>query len=287
MSKLLGVFSLVLLMVVFFTACGGASPEPKSEAVAVESTQAETAGSKSTQIAARTGFAKIADISEAWSELYNQNEAILNAYEGMPIMGLVTPPMTFVAGVQYDMLNLDNLDGRFEGKLMLAGFPGFVEKKGTLIRFGYENTLEKDGFAPNDKAGDRTVQSGFFDLNAEYYQAEKSTVRGDRTISRSFTEFKRLQDGSMICIDFNGRAIDGRGNDTSADEVIFLHNGKGRYDFVIAKAQNGPGFEPISFADQGELAKDQAIKLLIEAGYTLDKVGGIQDGQLVLDKINE
>ena len=87
----------------------------------------------------------------------------------------------------------------------------------------------------------------------------------------------------MICIDFNGSRFDMRGNESKNDQVIFLHNGPGRYDFVIAKGENGTEYTALSFADKGDLTKDQAMALFKEAGYTLDKVGGIKDGKLVLD----
>jgi hypothetical protein len=196
----------------------------------------------------------------------------------------VTPALAFASGVQYDMLNLQNSDGRFEGKLVLAGHNGFEEKKGAAITFGYDRTLEKNGFGPTAKAGDRLVENGSAELDKEFYRSEKYTERAGKKINRDYTEFKRLGDGSMICLAFNGHTINVRGDNEIGDEVIYLHNGKDQYDFVIGKGKLGPNFKTISFVDNGDLTKAQAIELFKKAGYTLDKVGGITDGKLALDK---
>jgi hypothetical protein len=222
-------------------------------------------------------------MADAWNDLYKSNEAVINKYEGMPIMGLVTPPITFIAGVQFDLLNIDNKDGRIEGKLMFAGYNGFVEKAGAMITFGYDHKLEKNGFGPSAKAGDRNVENGSFAFDKEYYIAEMFTERTGRKISRSYHEFKRLGDKSIICLAFSGQTFNGKGDEDMSDEVVFLHNGKNQYDFVIAKGKTGPEFKSISFADTGDLTKEQAIGLFKTAGYTIDQSGGIKDGKLVVD----
>ena len=78
-------------------------------------------------------------------------------------------------------------------------------------------------------------------------------------------------------------AFDMRGEPGNKDEAIFLHNGPGRYDFVIANGKTGPGFAAISFADKGDLDKAQILQLLKAAGYEIEQSGGIQGGKLVLD----
>jgi hypothetical protein len=201
----------------------------------------------------------------------------------MPIMALVTPPLTFVASVQFDMLNPTNRDGRFEGKLLLAGYRGFVEKAGSRVTFGYDDNLAKDGFGPGAKAGDHLAAGGSLDLDKAYYICETSTERAGKKIARTYHEFKRLDDGSMICLALAGQTYDFRGNEEPKDDAIFLHNGPGRYDFVVAKGKNGPGFKAVSFADQGDLTKAQALGLLQAAGYVIEASGGIQGGKLVLD----
>jgi hypothetical protein len=121
-------------------------------------------------------------------------------------------------------------------------------------------------------------------LDKEHYISEMFTERAGRKISRSYTEFKRLGDGSMICLAFSGQTINVRGDEDISDDVIFLHNGTNQYDFVIAKGKTGPEFKNISFADKGDLTKEQAIGLFKTAGYAIDQTGGIKDGKLVVDK---
>ncbi|MBM3296202.1 MAG: hypothetical protein FJY80_14095 [Candidatus Aminicenantes bacterium] len=226
----------------------------------------------------------ISDMSDAWTRLYNPNEAAVNAYEGMPIMGLVTPPATFIATVQFDIMNPDNRDGRFEGTMMLAGYQGFVEKSGGKITFGWDDTLKKDGFGPGAKAGDHMVGNGRFDLDAEYYISETFTERAGKKIARTYHEFKRLGDGSMICVAQTGQAYNMKGDAEDRDEIIFLHNGPGRLDFVVAKAKSGPGFKSVSFKEAGDLTKSQALDLFKAAGYSIDATGGIKDGTLFVEK---
>jgi hypothetical protein len=282
MKKRIMVFFLALGVTLVFTACGGGkSPQPPAGDAASASQPADNAPAPAP---AKSSLQKIGDMAGAWSDLYKQNEAVINSYDGMPIMALVTPPVTFISTVQFDLLNIDNKDGRIEGKLMFAGYNGFVEKAGAKITFGYEHKLEKDGFGPAAKAGDRNVENGSLALDKEHYISETFTERAGRKIARDYTEFKRLGDGSMICLAFSGHTLNMKGDEDTSDEVIFLHNGKNRYDFVIAKAKTGPEFKSISFTDKGDLSKEQAIELFKTAGYTIDQTGGIRDGKLVVDK---
>jgi predicted MPP superfamily phosphohydrolase len=283
MKKRIAVFSVLVCVALLFCACGKSPQAPAGESAASQPAESPSASSPATAPAG-TGLRNIADMSEAWGALYKQNEKAINDYDGMPIMGLVTPPLTFVASVQFDMLNMDNKDGRFEGQLMLAGYKGFVEKAGPKITFGYDDKLAKDGFGPNAKAGDRTVSNGSLALDKEYYICETFTERAGRKIDRSYYEFKRVPDGSMVCLALSGHVFNFRGDEEPGDEVIYLHNGAGRYDFVIAKGKTGPEFKAISFADKGDLTKEQALELFKAAGYTIETSGGIQGGKLVVDK---
>jgi hypothetical protein len=272
-------FTVLLSVVLLFCACGKSAPAPAGGSVAAPQPAAGPAASP----AARSGIVKISDMADAWSAIYSRNEKAINDYQGMPIMGLVTPPLAFVAAVQFDMMNPGNRDGRFEGKLMLAGYQGFVEKSGTKITFGYDEKLAKDGFGPNAKAGDRIAASGSLALDKEYFVWETFSERAGKKIERSYYEFKRLGYGSMICLALSGQTFNFRGDEELKDDAIYLHNGAGRYDFVIAKAKTGPGFTAISFADKGDLTKEQALGLLKAAGYAIETSGGIAGGKLVVD----
>ncbi len=271
-----------LCLLLCLTACGGGnSPQP---AAGTPPSTSEPASAAPAAAPAKSGFHKIGDVLDAWSTLYKDNEAVLNSWEGMPIIELVTPATTFIGSVQYDLLNMDNKDGRFEGTLPLAGYKGTMERAGSKITFGSDRKLEKDGFGPMAKAGDREVENGSLDLGQEWYKAETFTERGGKKISRGYHEFKRLGDGSMICLVYSGHGINARGDAETSDNVIYIHNGKARYDFVVGKGKTGPQFTPASFADKGDLSKEQAIALFKSAGYTIEKTGGVKDGKLVLDK---
>jgi hypothetical protein len=282
MKKRIVVFSLLLCAALLHVACGGGNAPQKPAEGAASASQPAAAAQAAAP--ASSGLRNIADMSNLWGALYKQNEKAINDYQGMPIMGLVTPPLTFVASVQFDILNMNNQDGRFEGELMLAGYKGFVEKAGPKITFGYDDKLKKDGFGPNAKAGDRKVSNGTLALDQAYYVCEDFTERAGKKIDRSYYEFKRLGDGSMVCLAMSGHLINFRGDEEPGDDVIYLHNGAGRYDFVIGKAKTGPEFKSISFSDKGDLTKEQAIGLFKAAGYAIETSGGIQDGKLVVDK---
>jgi hypothetical protein len=282
MKKRIIVFAVLLGAALLFSACGKSPQAPAGGSAAAPQPAAGPAAS--TAAAARSGIQKISDMANAWSAIYSQNEKAINDFQGMPIMGLVTPPLAFVAAVQFDMMNPGNRDGRFEGKLMLAGYQGFVEKSGAKITFGYDEKLAKDGFGPNARAGDRMAASGSLALDKEYFVWETSSERAGKKTERSYYEFKRLGDGSMVCLALSGQAFNFRGDAEPKDDAIYLHNGPGRYDFVIAKAKTGPGFNAISFADKGDLTKEQALALFKAAGYAIETSGGIEGGKLAVDK---
>lgn len=280
MKKSMLVVVVLLGVALLFAACGKGKPEP-----AQAGGSGRSAGTEATaQAPAATRILKVTDMANAWNALYNGNEKAINGYQGMPIMGLVTPPLAFAAAVQFDMMNPNNQDGRFTGKLMLAGYQGFVEKAGTTLTFGYDETLQKDGFGPGAKAGDRQAANGSLALDQEYFIWESFSERAGKKIDRSYTEFKRLGDGSMICLALSGHSFNFRGEEEARGEAIYLHNGAGRYDFVVAKGKTGPEFKNISFAGQGDLTKEQARGLFQAAGYDIEKSGGILGGLLVLDK---
>lgn len=270
----------ILALALTFAGCGKSAPSPAGGTAAAGQPAAEVPAAAAP---AASGLRTIADMANAWNALFGGNEKAINDYQGMPIMGLVTPPLAFASAVQFDIMNPRNQDGRFTGKMMLAGYQGFLERAGSRLSFGYDDKLQKDGFGPLNKAGDRVAGSGSLALDPGYFIWETFNERGGQKIQRDYTEFKRLADGSMICIALSGQAFDMRGEPGNKDEAIFLHNGPGRYDFVIANGKTGPGFAAISFADKGDLDKAQALELLKAAGYEIEQSGGIQGGKLVLD----
>lgn len=269
--------TLIAILALVFAGCGKSAPSPAGGTAAPPAAEAPQA------TPAASGLRTIADMANAWNALFRGNEKAINDYQGMPIMGLVTPPLAFASAVQFDIMDPNKQDGRFTGKMMLAGHQGFLERAGSRLSFGYDDKLQKDGFGPLNKAGDRVAGSGSLALDTGYFVWETFNERGGQKIQRDYTEFKRLADGSMICMALSGQSLDMRGEAGDKDEAIFLHNGPGRYDFVIANGKTGPGFAAISFAAKGDLDKAQALELLKSAGYEIEQSGGIQGGKLVLD----
>lgn len=272
------VMSLFLCMTLMVSGCGGSSD---SEPAGGEPAAPAAAGDKAEQQSS-SDFKQISDFADAWNAAYEQNEAAINSYE-VPIMELVTPGTEFITGVQYDLLNMENKDGRFEGELMMAGFPGFVEKDGSKITFGYDYTRDEDGFSPSMKAGNRLIENGSCDLAAEIYQTESYTERNGEKVQRSYSEFKRLKNQDMICLVTNGSSFNLREEADPANTCIYIKAGKDKFDFVIGKATVGPAFEKLSFVDKSDLTKDDARKLMEAAGYQIEQTGGISGGTLVVD----
>lgn len=288
MKKNYMILALVLLIALMITACGGSTGQSQAEQNAVtqekveskEPVKTESSGTKSTKLQA------ISDLADLWDTLYNENEKIINEYQGILVMDLIRPSAAFVSGVQYDLLNLERKDGRFNGELLFAGYQGFVEKDGPNLKFGYDEVLEKDGFGIYSMAGDRKVENGVCDLDKAYFYSEEYTERQGKIITRTIYEFRQEKDGSMSCFVLSGDSLDVRGKETETkeSEYLFFRNGKGQYDFVIAKGEEGPDFKVLSLKDHENLTKEKAIELFEAAGYVVKKSGGIVDGKLTLDE---
>lgn len=269
--------SVFLCAALLLSGCGGGGDtkdQPANSSVSNTASSSEKSSS---------GFTKISDIADAWNKLYTGNETEINAYEGMPILELVTPATAFITGVQYDVLNVENKEGRFEGELMLAGYPAFIEKDGKKLTFGYDYVRDKAGIGPSMKAGDRIAENGSFLMDKEYYTTETFTERDGQKIERRYVEFKRLKDKSMICLDISGSTLNAKGEAKIVNNIIFIKAGLECYDFVIGSAGTGPDFTKLSLADKSDLTKEQAKKLFTDAGYKIEKTGSIKASKLVVD----
>jgi hypothetical protein len=301
MKKFLAVVSLLTCLSLIITGCGKLSKSTESENDTVsetsenDSTNEDTASSTEQDMAeADNGngeaaseagnpgkFESIADISEYWNNLYTSNEAAINAYEGMPIMELVTPGLCFVTGVQYDILNIYNKDGRFEGELMLAGYPGFEEKKGPQISFGYEFTLEEDSQYGTDRAGDKKVEIGNCDLDKGYYYSESYTDRTGVKISRDINEFALQEDKSMCALVIEGGTIGFNSEENLTTSYIFIRANEGQYDFAVANSTVGTDYEVLHL--EKNMTKEMAMELFKKEGASIVYSGGIKDGVFYLD----
>jgi len=230
------ILSVFLCATLLLSGCGSGDDSKDLPAGSTESKTISSSAKSS------SGFSKISDMADAWNAAYELNEAAINDYEDMPILELVTPGTAFITGVQYELLNLDNKDGRFEGKLMMAGYPAFIEKDDKKLVFGYDYVRDKNGLAPSMLAGDRIVENGSFLMDKEYYSSEKFTERDGQKIDRNYSEFKRLKDGSMICFDISGSSLNSQGDAKIANKIIFIRTGQDRFEFVIGTAATGPEF---------------------------------------------
>lgn len=269
---------IILCMAVVISGCGGSSDTSSSGV----DDQKQAASSKKSDGQSSSGFKTISDYADAWNEVYNQNEAAINKHEE-PIMELVTPGLDFVTGVQYDLLNMENKDGRFEGELMMAGYPAFVERSGSKISFGYDFIRDEDGFGPTNKAGDRVAEEGNCDFSKGTYITETFNERNGQKIERSYSEFKRLKNGEMICLRTTSSSLNLKGEADLSNSCTYIKAGKDKFDFVIGKATQGPAFEKLSFIDKSDLSKDEARQMMEAAGYQIEKSGGIAGGKLVVE----
>lgn len=311
MKKILILISLLICTSLLFVGCRGAlkavgsdlkksaenlvteaaanvNSDTSSDAVtdgtkAVDDTEAFDAkdGDNNTEGVNSGKFECISDISDYWTDIYNQNEEAINNYGGMPIMELVTPGLCFVTGVQYDILNVYKKDGRFEGNLMLAGYPGFVEKKGSQITFGYEATIEEDAQYSDTLAGDKKAENGNCDLAKGYYYSESYTDRGGKKIDRSTDEFALQSDASMCTLVIEGKTYGLNNEEDPTTTYIFIRGGKGLYDYAIAQSTKGCDFEDLHL--ENDMTKEAAIAMFEKAGATIQNSGGIKDGTFYVD----
>ncbi|NLB51489.1 MAG: hypothetical protein GX808_00940 [Syntrophomonadaceae bacterium] len=271
---------IILLIALVTSGCGGASSEP----AATESGQAgqPPASSEKTDEQSSGKLNTISDFSEAWNSAYNQNEAAINNYEGV-IMELATPGLEFISGIQFDLLNMENKNGHFEGELMMAGWPGVMEKDGAKIKFGYDTIREEDGFSPSMKAGDRLVEDGKCDLSKGTYQTESFTERNGEKVNRSYSEFKQLKNGDMICLMTTSYSINAMQEAVLSNTCIYIKAGKDKFDFVIGIATQGPAFEKLLMLDKDDLAKDEARQMMEAAGYQIRDSGYVENGTLIVE----
>lgn len=278
MKKILSIV-FVLVLTISIAGCGASKDTAGSSA-----NQSSASGTSTSSDSKTSGkIDTITKFCDALSAEQKLTEQIINNYEGMPILELVTPQQNLAAAVFYELLNMDNKEGKFEGKFGLSDHNGFIEKKGNISTFGYDYIYSQEKSFGNSKKGDRIVENGVFDADKQYYKSEEFSERDGKKISVSWTEFQRLADGTFLVLQSFGNAFNGKGDAVNSNKFIYLVIGKDRYDFVIAKANIGPIFTPVLLSDKGEMTKQQASELFKSSGWTIDETGGIIDGKLVKD----
>lgn len=223
----------------------------------------------------------IAGIVEEWSRLSTLHEEAVNGYDNMENMflplQLVGPELTLALVTEYDLLNINNQNGRFDGTLMLSGHPAFVEKNGAKLVFGSDYTVPDDGNTYSYEPGDRLVENGEADLSKIWIKSEDSVEHAGKMISRTYIEVLKMADGGMALLYFAGRVSDSG----SVTDAVFLRVSESAYEYVVASSQAGVDFDILSLGNGFD--KAQALSMLQNAGYAITESGTDVDGKLVAD----
>jgi len=232
-------------------------------------------------LASRGKIDNLVEFTDAWTEMYGIHESTINAYTGMPIMSLVMVGLPLANAIFYSMLNLDNVDGNFSGNIGFGGTEGYYNKAGDVANFGKDWIRDADGVMSNDKAGDRILTNGLFDASIGYFYMEDSTMRNDQTFTRTNTEFFRSPDGSFICLYQVANDLDYGGDENKTNTLAFIAMSEDAYDFVTATGTAGTEGKLLTLTEGMTLP--EATTQLIDAGYTINETGGIQNGVFVVD----
>lgn len=227
------------------------------------------------------GLKSITDIVNEWSRLSSLHEEAVNGYDNMDNMflplQLVGPELTLAMLAQYDLLNINNDNGRFDGTLMLNGHPAFEERNGAKIVFGSDFTIPDDGNSYSYEPGDRLVENGEADLSKAWLKSEDTVEHDGTKISRNYIEIIKMSDGGMALLYFSGRVSD----NGPATDVVFLRASESAYEYVVASSQVGIEFDILSIGNGFD--KAQALSVLQGAGYTVTESGSDVNGKLVAD----
>lgn len=186
----------------------------------------------------------------------------------------------FSESAQYDLFNKDNKNGRFEGKL-LGMYPGFIQKKDSELTFGYEDIQTEDSFPL--KTGDKHVHNGRCDLDKKFLEQEWLAISGENKISRTYMEFKEVKKGEIVCLRTEGCKFDEMLKEEPWTTCVYIRVDKDKMDFVLGKSTLGADFEKLSIADKGVLTKNETVKMMEDAGFKIEKTGGIASGKAFID----
>jgi len=226
-----------------------------------------------------TDFQNFSDYCDYWNAVYATNDKAITAFGGLEIIQLMSPGLTMAMNCVYDILNLYDENGRFEGKLLLSSYEGYIDKNSSQIDFGYEHVVSEEEALSEEGIGDKKVEKGTFYLKERHLISDNYTERDGKKIDRTVSEFKVEKDGSISVIEVYGRKSSS--SERLSTSYLFVRNGENRYDFVIANSEIGPEFNQLSLED--DMTKEKAIELFEKAGATIESSGGIKDGVLALD----
>jgi len=277
--KLLHVLITLSILIGIFTGCGAdkadfnaSSSKSSPSEVPEDNTQKppEDSGQEPPETVKTGKFPSLQDYIDVIVELEGLHEAAINRYDGMPVLEVPSALVSIATLPMYEILNLEDKDGRFEGIGFGSGMPEFIEKNGAQITFGRDGVREEDGFSPEDKKGDRIVEQGSLDGDKGSLRTEHYTERNGAKVNRYVIQ-SVLTDADSIALLYQY----GKSGDRSNSTAVFLTAGKNHYNFVVATGDGDADFAeiPLSFTDA-----EDAVAAFEANGYTIDKTGGVKDG---------
>lgn len=219
----------------------------------------------------------LTSIVDAWTQASSAHTEAVNSYDNsenlfLP-MQLYGPELTLAMIVQYDLLNIYNNNGRFEGELMFSGQKAFVEKNGAKLVFGSDHIVDDE--SGTYEIGDRLVENGEADLSKIWLKSEEHVERNGETISHSYIEVVKMSDGGLALLSLSGNA------DSNETGAVFIHASGTVYEYVVATSTSGVDFSVLSLGNGFD--KAQARSFLENAGYTVTDIGSDVNGKLVAD----
>ena len=292
MRRKIGILLLTIMLIALpFSGCGNSASEDDDDKVTeanqneddqnedetevIETTSAPLAGGENDLGTSGTAET-LADYTDAWTELYGKHEASINAYTGMPILDLVMVGMPLANAIFYSLLNIENVDGDFEGVIGFSNVEGYYNKKGDVAEFGNDYIRGSDGFTPTEKEGDRVLTEGLFDAGKGYLKVDDQVYREDEMISRVHTEFQRFEDERFICLYQVIGMLDYSGTVAKTNRLTFIDMGTEHYEFVIAEGDQGIEGELLSLSDAMNV--EDATALFDMYNYKIVNTGSIEDG---------
>ncbi len=287
-KKWILITAIVLLFTFPLTACSSGGTDVNANGDEDNETIAETTETvnvtKSESNTGKVDSGKVDTLTaytDAWTELYSNHEKAVNNYTGMPILSLVMVALPLANSIFYSLLDLDNVDGNFSGKIGFGEREGFYNKSGDTVKFGQDTIRKADGMMANDKLGDRVLTDGLFEAGKGYFRLDDSVMRDGKTISRTYTEFIRKEDGSFLCLNQVFSDLDYNSNESKTNTFTFISISKNTYDFVTATGVAGVEGK-LCILTEGMTIED-ATSQFLDLGYVINETGGIQNGVFVVD----
>ena len=229
----------------------------------------------------RLGLTGLLDYSWAWYDLYTRHNDPIDAYNEenyMELYALTDINMPFIASHEYEELNKEHSDGRFEGNLPYSGYAAFVEQAGHLIDFGFEFEKTWDGMSIAEMKGDLVKEVGRLDVVAGHMTDERTITRDGVKIERDTYEYRLTGDGA-IAIAIWGDVYTFQGDELNQTKAVYMHLTESELEFLVASAFMGIQFTPVPLGE-GDMTPDEAAQSLEAVGFTIQTRGGVRDGVL-------